>query len=84
MLTNQCVDQSVFFAELCLEEGVLLADLLHLFFEQSQLLRLQPVHLRTFSLTLVLLPCNYGIVVIPDVTLRQSSAEPGNVLNVPH
>lgn len=55
MLTNQCVDQSVFVAKLCLEEDVLLADLLHLLFEQCQLLCLQPVHLRTFSLTLVLL-----------------------------
>lgn len=70
VLTNQRVDQSVFFTELCLEEDVLLADLLHLFFEQSQLLCLQPVHLRTFSLALVLLTCNYGIIVISYITFR--------------
>lgn len=68
MLTNQCADQSVFFAKLCLEEDVVFAELLHLLFEQRQLLRLQPVHLRTFSLTLVLLAWNYGIMAILYVT----------------
>lgn len=53
---HQAVDERVFLAQLRLKERTLLTELLHLFAELHQLLRLQAVHLRAFSLILVVLP----------------------------
>ena len=80
-ITNQGVDECIFFTELCLKKRVLLAELLHLFSELGKLLRLQPVHLRAVSLavrlTLALLTwirypqCLLGIVsktfIVPNI-----------------
>lgn len=56
MDAHQRVDERLFVAQLRLKECALLAELLHLLPELRQLLRLQPVHVRAVSLTLVVLP----------------------------
>lgn len=53
---HQAVDEHVFVGQLRLKERALLAELLHLLSELRQLLRLQAVHVRAFSLILVVLP----------------------------